>query len=254
MRNNGSIHIGTSGWNYEHWKGPFYPRKISAGEMLAYYKDHFGTVEINSSFYHLPTEKSVMRWRDTVPVDFIFAAKGSRYITHMKKLKGVGDAVDTLLRVIGLLGDKQGPVLFQLPPRWGPDLPRLREFLRLLPGERQFAFEFRDPGWLVEEVYGMLSEFHVAFCVYDFNWRLSPLVVTSDVVYIRLHGPDGAYAGSYSDGFLSEWAGKLLAWAEGGRDVYCYFDNDQMGYAAKNALSLRRMVEGVSGAARRAAG
>jgi uncharacterized protein YecE (DUF72 family) len=238
----GTLHIGTSGWHYEHWKGPFYPEDHPASAFLAFYAERFGTAEINNSFYRMPGEKTFLQWRDSVPGGFVFAVKASRYITHMKKLKDPADPVDKFMKRAGLLGDKLGPVLFQLPPNWGFNAERLESFLKSLPRGYRYALEFRDRSWWCPEARESLARAGAAFCIFDLDGELSPREVTADFVYIRLHGPDGPYRGSYTDRTLSAWAGDLAAWAAGGRDVYCYFDNDEAGYAPLNAMRLIEMA------------
>jgi len=211
-------------------------------ERLGYYAERFRSVEINNSFYHLPEKATLRHWRDTVPADFVFTAKASRYITHMKKLKDPEDSIDRFFNRVTSLGDKLGPILFQLPPRWRFNRERLEAFLGALSTDFRYAFEFRDHSWLNAETYELLSRYNAAFCIYDFDGFLSPRETTADFVYIRLHGPDGAYQGSYDTSTLSGWAGALSAWSSQGRDVHCYFDNDQAGYAARNALQLQSML------------
>jgi uncharacterized protein YecE (DUF72 family) len=236
------IRIGTSGWHYEHWRGPFYPEKLPAARMLEYYAEHFDTVEINNSFYKLPEESALEQWKETAPKGFLFAMKASRYITHMKKLKDPQTAFRKFFDRAAVLGRALGPILFQLPPRWGPNIGRLDEFLGLLPPRFRYAFEFRDPAWFIAEVESVLRKHQAAFCIYDFDRRLSPRTVTAGFVYIRLHGPEGKYSGTYSPEALGEWANAIAAWDASGKDVYCYFDNDQAGYAAKDALRLKKLV------------
>jgi uncharacterized protein YecE (DUF72 family) len=242
MKTAEGIHIGASGWHYDHWKGPFYPKGMNAGEMLAFYADHFKTVEINNSFYRLPEENVLAQWRDTAPEGFLFTAKASRYITHMKKLKDPEEPVSTFMERMGVLGGKLGPILFQLPPRWKLNLKRLRAFLAVLPEEHRYTFEFRDPTWFDEGVFEALSDNNAAFCIYELAGRQSPRKVTADFVYVRLHGPGDAYEGNYDRQALSGWAGALSTWSRKGLDIYCYFDNDQKGYAVRNALSLQHML------------
>jgi uncharacterized protein YecE (DUF72 family) len=237
------IHIGTSGWHYDHWKGPFYPQGTSAEKMLAFYADRFAAVEINNSFYQLPEEKTLKQWRDTVPEGFVFAVKASRFITHMKKLRDPEEPVSIFTERMKVLGDKLGPILFQLPPRWRLNIGRLRSFFAALPGDHRYAFEFRDPSWFDSNVSRLLSDHNAAFCIYELSGRISPRNVTADFVYVRLHGPGDAYEGDYDKETLTEWAGALSSWAREGLDVYCYFDNDQEGYAASNALSLQQMLK-----------
>ena len=238
-----NIHIGTSGWQYEHWRGPFYPEKLPRDAFLGYYADRFQTVEINNSFYRLPKKETVAQWRDSVPEGFIFSFKASRYITHMKKLKDPAKTLSRMLDVVPSLDRKLGPILFQLPPKWKFDPERFYDFLEALPAGLRYAFELRDPSWLNPSAYEALTQIGAAFCIYELAGRLSPKEVTADFVYIRLHGPaDVAYKGQYSTRTLSGWAGAISAWVEEGRDVFCYFDNDEAGYAAQDALRLEKMV------------
>lgn len=237
-----SIHIGTSGWHYEHWKGPFYPEDLSASRFLAYYTQYFQTAEINNTFYHLPTEKAMAEWRDKVPAGFIFAVKASRYITHMKKLKEPEKSLSVFLKRVEILGDKLGPILFQLPPYWHFNLERLKAFLEALPRDFRYAFEFRDESWINDSANEALAEHNAAFCIYDFAGTQSPKIVTSDLVYVRLHGPEAAYAGQYDDATLTAWAQDFTAWKKQGKQIYCYFDNDEAGYAVQDALRLKGMV------------
>ena len=242
MRGRGKIHVGTSGWHYEHWYGAFYPDDLPKESLLSYYAKHFKTVEINNSFYRLPEKKTLEAWRETIPTGFVFTVKGSRYITHMKKLKGAEEALCNFLERIDVLGETLGPVLFQLPPRWKFNPRRLENFLGRLPAQGRFAFEFRDPSWHDPAACELLKNNNAAFCIYDFAGRQSPRDVTADFVYVRLHGPGGAYRGTYGSSALSAWAAAFSAWAAQGKDVFCYFDNDEAGYAVKNALSLQAMV------------
>jgi uncharacterized protein YecE (DUF72 family) len=235
--------IGTSGWSYPHWKGTFYPPDLPDPEMLAYYGQQFSTVEINNSFYHLPEPHTLRQWRDAVPADFMFSAKASRYITHMKKLKDPGDSVDAFLTRIAELGDKLGPILFQLPPHWHCNNERLAAFLASLSKAFRYTFEFRDPSWINAQTCELLARHNAAFCIYHLDGYLAPQQVTADFVYLRLHGPDGPYQGSYDDGSLAEWAKTCVAWRQQGLDVYGYFDNDQAGYAAANAARLQTLLQ-----------
>lgn len=237
------IHIGTSGWHYEHWRGPFYPGAMPPKNLLGFYAKHFETAEINSTFYGLPDKDVLAAWTETVPSGFVFAVKGSRYITHMKKLKDPERTTSKFLERIEALGDKKGPILFQLPPRWGPNIERLRSFLDALPKDERYAFEFRDSSWFGRQTEELLVERGAAFCIYDFEGRQTPDTVTADFVYMRLHGPDGAYRGSYSIDSLARRAKQISSWETEGREVFCYFDNDENGYAARNALTLNDMLK-----------
>jgi uncharacterized protein YecE (DUF72 family) len=210
--------------------------------MLDFYVKHFDTVEINNSFYRLPSEKALGEWRESTPSRFCFAVKGSRFITHNKKLKDPEPALERFLPKVDLLDGKLGPILFQLPPQWQLNLERLESFLRTLPRERYYAFEFRNETWNVEAVYETLRRFNAAYCMFHLAGFQSPLEVTADFSYLRLHGPQGKYQGSYSDSDLEQWASRIRTWRRRLKAVYVYFDNDQRGYAAQNALRLRDLV------------
>jgi uncharacterized protein YecE (DUF72 family) len=240
----GRIHIGTSGWHYDHWVGPFYPEGTRPEAFLAHYARRFRTTEVNNTFYRLPTPATFAAWREHTPRRFIFACKASRYITHMKKLRDPEVSCQRFLEAVEALGDKLGPILFQLPPRWRVNPGRLAAFLAALPRRRRFAFEFRDESWFAPEVYRLLSQYDAAFCIYELAGRRAPVEITGRFVYLRLHGPGGPYQGRYDDPALAAWAARILMWRKAGRDVYCYFDNDERGYAARDAGRLIEMVEG----------
>lgn len=244
MRPIDKIHIGTSGWHYDHWRGPFYPAGVPKKRFLEYYAGHFLTAEINNTFYKLPKKETFAVWRDNTPREFVFSVKAGRYITHMKKLKDPDSSVPRFLETIHVLGEKLGPILFQLPPRWGLDGERFEGFLRYLPRSYRYVFEFRDPSWFDPRVYEMMSEHGAAFCIYELAGKVSPKQVTGDFVYLRLHGPEGAYEGQYDQSVLSNWAEAFLAWAAQGKEIFCYFDNDQAGYAAQDGLRLKRLIQG----------
>jgi len=236
------LHIGTSGWNYKHWRGAFYPEDLPTKDWQAYYMERFHTVEVNNTFYNLPEKETFKKWRDESPAAFLYSVKASRYITHMKKLKDPEKPVANFMDNVGMLGDKLGPVLFQLPPRWKLNIGRLEGFLEALPENGRFAFEFRDDTWWDPSVYERLRQHNAAFCIFDLEGRQTPIICTADFAYIRLHGPDGAYQGKYNDNALSGWAAHIKDWIEKGLDVFCYFDNDENGYAAQNALRLKEMA------------
>jgi uncharacterized protein YecE (DUF72 family) len=215
--------------------------------MLDFYLQHFDTVELNNSFYRLPTASAFECWRDATPANFIFAVKASRFITHNKKLKDPENALENLLPRAAHLGPKLGPILFQLPPKWRVNVERLRNLLAILPRDLRYAFEFRELSWMNAEVNELLKEFNAAFCIYELAGYHSPFEVTADFTYVRLHGPAaGKYQGSYSDERLGQWARRIETWAKELKAVYVYFDNDQAGYAANNALTLKRMVFGAN--------
>ena len=236
------IHIGTSGWSYDHWQGTFYPPGLAANRRLAYYQRHFRTVEINSTFYSLPSADSLVRWYESTAEDFIFSVKASRYITHMKKLRDPQRTVKEFINRVEVLRDKLGPILFQLPPRWHINAERLAAFLKRLPREHRYAVEFRDPSWFSPQIYELLARHTVAFCIFDLDKRVSPMQVPADFAYIRLHGPLGPYQGRYDDRALHDWAESITRWRLAGRDVFCYFDNDEAAHAVQDAQCLLAML------------
>lgn len=235
-------HIGTSGWVYPHWRGVFYPEGLPEAEWLDFYARHFHTVELNNSFYRLPSRAQFANWAAGSPAGFLFAVKASRYITHMKKLKSAAGSLQRLLGAMQGLADKAGPLLFQLPPRWHCDTDRLEAFLRALPPGLRVAFEFRDPSWHVPRVYALLAAHNAAFCVFDLAGRRSPRVRTADFLYLRLHGPGAAYRGRYGRRALRQWAHWLLE--SGAGEAFVYFDNDQAAHAPRDALSLSGLLAG----------
>lgn len=211
--------------------------------MLDFYSQRFDTVELNNSFYRLPTQAAFDEWRRTTPRDFLFAVKASRFLTHQKKLKDPEAALETLLPRALRLSDKLGPILFQLPPRWQANLQRLEALLEVFPRDLRCAFEFRDLSWIGLEIERLLTRFRAAFCIYELAGYQSPITVTTDFAYVRLHGPDlEKYRGSYNDSSLRRWSNQIKDWARELSAVYVYFDNDQAGYAARNALVLKQMV------------
>jgi uncharacterized protein YecE (DUF72 family) len=239
----GKVRIGTSGWHYKHWLGVFYSEGTRASEMFAFYARHFETVEINNSFYRLPTATTFDNWREASPRNFCYAVKASRFITHMKKLKDPQSSSAKFFLVADRLEKKLGPILFQLPPRWKLNLDRLDEFLRTLPAKHKYALEVRDESWLVPEVYDLLRKHSVAFCIHDFADMKVPHEITADFTYLRFHGPTTAkYWGSYSDRQLRTWADRINSWRRDLSSVYAYFNNDPEGAAIRNALTLKELV------------
>ena len=237
-----AVRIGTSGWHYKHWLGAFYPANLRPKDMLAWYMERFDTVELNNSFYHLPTGETFGAWRRATPASFCFSVKGSRYITHRKKLNDPAPALARFMEPVQSLGDKLGPILFQLPPRWTCNVPRLTAFLDALPRSHRYTFEFRDLSWHDPVVYRALGRHNVAFCLYELDGFETPYQLTADFVYVRLHGPGRKYQGDYSSQQLRGWARRIARWRQRLKAVYVYFDNDQAGYAAKNAAELKSMV------------
>ena len=211
--------------------------------MLRWYADRFDTVEINNSFYRLPAVTAFDIWcRETGP-DFCFAVKASRYITHNRKLKDPVSANEKFISLVEKLGRRLGPILFQLPPSWKVNLERLDEFIRGLPRTHRYVFEFRNPTWNTEPVYEVLRRHNAAFCVYELAGFQSPIEITADFTYVRLHGPGNKYQGDYSGQILQEWAHRIDHWRKELKHVFVYFDNDQAGFAPKNALELKQLIQ-----------
>lgn len=239
----GAVHVGTSGWNFDSWVGSFYPEDKAGDALLSFYSESFDTVELNNSFYQLPAPHTVRKWVGDTPAGFLFSVKASRYLTHMKKLKDPGEGLDHFLAAIEPFGDKLGPVLFQLPPNWRVNVDRLARFLELLPERHRYVFEFRDPSWFCRRVYDVLRDRGAALCHYDFQQYRSPEVHTADFVYVRLHGPgEPVYTGSYDGRTIAGLARRVRRWRGHGRDVFCYFDNDQKGCAPGDAMQLRESL------------
>jgi uncharacterized protein YecE (DUF72 family) len=236
------IYIGTSGWHYKHWMNTFYPAGVKQKGFTSYYIRYFGSVEINNSFYRLPSAETFAAWRASVPDEFIFAVKASRFITHMKKLTDPQQSIAHFFENVRGLEEKLGPILFQLPPGLQVSVQKLENFLKALPPYYRYTFEFRHSSWYQPAVFDLLRQYQCAFCIYELDRHLSPLEVTAPFVYVRLHGPGGKYEGSYSEEGLSWWANNCLEWQARGLDVYIYFDNDQYGYAAFNARRLQELV------------
>ncbi len=238
----GELRIGTSGWHYGHWAGRFYPRELKAHDYLAFYARQFDAVEINNTHYRLPKHETFAAWRDEAPAGFVFAVKASRYITHYSKLTKSSKTYGLFFDAIAVLGDTLGPVLFQTPPRWRVNAERLDSFLvGLRPGLRT-AFEFRHDSWFCDQVYAVLRRHGAAFCIWHLAGVQAPLTVTAPLAYVRLHGPEGAYGGSYSDEALGTWAGRIAAWRAQGHDIHVYFDNDANAYAVHDALRLKQLL------------
>lgn len=237
------IRIGTSGWHYKHWIGRYYPAGTKQGEMLPHYLRDFDTVELNNTFYQLPKEESFDTWRDSTPHDFVFAVKGSRFITHMIKLKDAERGLSNFLPLAERLHGKLGPILWQLPPKWNVNLERLESFLKALPRKHRYAFELRNPTWMTDAVYELFRKYNAAFCIYELAGYQSPLQITADWSYVRLHGPTPfKYQGSYSDAQLAEWAERIRNWSRELDAIYVYFDNDDSAHAVHDALTLKKLV------------
>ena len=238
----GAIHVGCSGWNYRHWRGRFYPEKMAVKSWFGHYASVFGTVELNTSFYHLPKPDTFTKWRDQAPEGFRYAVKAPRFITHMKKLKDCAEPVAEFLRRARHLGATIGPILYQLPPRWACNTARLEEFVALLPGDLAHVFEFREKSWLTDEVLALLDARDVSFCVHDMAGSTTERWAAGPIAYVRFHGGVGKYWGRYADEALLGWSDWIVEQSRSGRDVWCYFNNDIDAHAIHDALTLRAMV------------
>jgi len=235
--------IGTSGWHYESWRGPFFPKGMPVKYHLQFYASQFATTELNSVFYRTPTPAAVKAWREQTGDDFLFAWKASKFITHWKRLsqKSV-NSLELLEDRLSLLGAKAGPILFQLPPHFEADPDRLTAFLKLLSNKRRFSFEFRHPSWYAPPILRLLSRHNLSLCISDHHDAPAPWKRTADFVYVRGHGPQGRYKGHYSQAVLAGWATRIRSWKKQGCDVFVYFDNDQKSAAPVDALKLGRLL------------
>ena len=231
-------YIGTSGWVYSHWRDVFYPPKLPQSKWLEFYTGHFSTVELNNSFYRLPSEQAFSNWRATPPESFRYAVKVSRFITHIKRLKDVAEPIETFLARARHLNEKLGPLLYQLPPNMHRNDERLEGFLSLLPKGLRHVIEFRHQSWLDEEVFDILRRHNTGFCVFDMPGLPCPLLATADFAYIRFHGSSGLYFSCYSDEELEVWARRISGLAKDLDTVYIYFNNDAEGFAIKNAQAM----------------
>ena len=228
-----NLYVGTSGYSYKEWKGSFYPQKLPAKQMLGYYSEHFRTVEINYTFRRLPTASVLDTWADAVPADFRFVLKAPELITHRKRLKDAGDALSGFLEIAGKLKGRLGPLLFQLPPTFKKDAPRLRTFLALLPAERRVAFEFRHPSWLDDEVVGLLREHRAALCIADAEDDLEvPVVATAVWGCLRLRRSD------YNDAALKMWVKQVRN--QDWQDAFVFFKHEDEG---KGPQLAKRFLE-----------
>jgi uncharacterized protein YecE (DUF72 family) len=243
----GRIRIGCSGWNYAHWRnGTFYPAHLPASRWLDYYGERFDTVEVNATFYRLPTRRSTARWAGQTAEGFLFAVKVSRYVTHVVRLRDAGTHLTLLLERLEPLdsGAKLGPLLWQLPPTFRCDEPRLASMLADVPKHLLHAIEFRHPSWFEPGVFELLRAHNVAVVVADrpgapATRELEP---TADFVYVRFHHGSRGRRGNYSRRELEGWAATIDGWAAGGRDVYAYFNNDWEGFAPANAETLKAFL------------
>ncbi|MFP4679321.1 MAG: DUF72 domain-containing protein [Chitinispirillaceae bacterium] len=236
-----ALMLGTSGWTYDHWKEVFYPSDVPKKRWFEYFSRHFDTVEINASFYRIPTSKVTQGWADKSPDKFRFAVKVSRLISHVKKLRNCEHELEWFFSSFEPLKKKVAVYLIQLPPSLKYDPGRLAEFLDMLPQGR-YAVEFRNTSWYNDEIYELLSRKKVAFCIHDMPELQTEKIVTADSVYLRFHGYFDLYGGDYPDSVLKEWASWIRKQHSEGKDVYGYFNNDLEGFAVKNCRRLKELL------------
>ena len=237
------VRIGTSGWEYAHWKGSFYPRDLPRDRRFEFYAERFDTVELNATFYRLPGADVFAGWADRAPNGFVFAVKASRYLTHLRRLREPAEPLDRLWSRARRLGRHLGPMLYQLPPRWRPNLERLEAFLAAVPPDDDQALEFRDRRWDRPDVITTLGASPVSLCLHDMPGSETTPRPVGRLVYVRFHGAGARYGGSYSSQRLSAWAGRIAGWAAAGLPVWAYFNNDLGGHAVVDADRLRTMVD-----------
>jgi uncharacterized protein YecE (DUF72 family) len=235
-------YIGTSGWHYEHWRGLFYPEKLAKLKWLEFYTQHFNTLELNNSFYQLPSEKAFVNWRESSPEGFVFAVKVSRFITHIKRLRSVEEPMQNFLTRAAFLRDKLGPLLYQLPPGMKRNDESLEAFLSILPRQYRHVFEFRHQSWLDDGVFNILKQYNAGLCVFDMPGFTCPVVATAGFAYVRFHGSTGLYCSCYNDKELSDWEKKIAELGKNLESVYIYFNNDAGAYAVRNAKSLAQRL------------
>ena len=238
------IHIGTSGWSYDHWNGVLYPPGLAAARRLDAYTARFPTVELNASFYRWPPPANFASWRDRLPPGFLLSAKAPRWLTHGRRLLHPEEWIERIAASWHALGDRRAVLLVQLPPDLERDDARLAYFLSAMPEWIRVAVEWRHPSWDDEAVYRLLEEHGAALCVMSGANLPCVLRATSDIVYVRMHGPDHEhrYAGSYSDADLRWWADRVGEWRDAGKDVFVYFNNDGEGHAVRNAETLTTLL------------
>lgn len=229
--------MGTSGFSYNHWQGIFYPDKLSRERWLEFYAERFDSVEINSSFYHLPRISTLESWRKRTPAYFVFVLKGSRFVTHRKNLKDCEDALKQFYDIAGSLKNKLAAVLWQLPPQLNVDTDRLQKFVAILPSHPPAVLEFRNHTWYTEKVYSIMKRYNVSLCLHDMPSVCCPDIAVGPLLYLRFHGPEGKYKGSYSNEFLKQRAEVAKKLAKS--DIYAFFNNDFGGYAVTNARTFR---------------
>jgi uncharacterized protein YecE (DUF72 family) len=234
------IHVGTSGWNYDHWKEVFYDRGCSKSHWLKFYAERFNSVEVNATFYRSMSRKTYETWREKTPNGFVWSVKANRYITHVKRLKDIAEPLKRFLGELAGLKEKLGVILFQLPPTLTFENKVFDVFCNFLPKNKCIAIEARHPSWLEQQAQSSLKMHNIAWCISDTAGRYPYLeAVTSHFIYIRLHGSSKLYVSEYTENEMNNWAEKIKTWD---METYVYFDNDAMGHAPKNALRLKNLL------------
>ncbi|HKV88536.1 MAG TPA: DUF72 domain-containing protein [Candidatus Dormibacteraeota bacterium] len=237
------IHVGTSGWQYRHWRDVFYPRTLSQQEWLPYFAERFQTVEVNNTFYNLPEKRVFETWARRTPRDFLLALKMSRFLTHLKRLDDPEEPVHRFMERASALGSKLGPILLQLPPGLQSDTARLEDTLAAFPPEVRVAVEFRDPSWFTEETRAILERHGAALCLADSPRRTQPAWRTADWTFVRFHEGSGLHPPGYSDEALRRWIDRLTELWTPAEDLFVYFNNDRGGHAIEDAVTFARLAQ-----------
>jgi uncharacterized protein YecE (DUF72 family) len=231
-----NVRVGTSGYNYAEWKGTFYPADLSGAKMLPYYAARFPTVEINATFYRMPTAKTLAGWDAATPASFVLALKAPQRITHFARLRSIDEPLRFFCDVARTLGPKLGPLLFQLPPNFKKDTDRLAETLFLLPPDLRCAFEFRHETWLADDVYDLLRRRNAALCIADSEAASTPVVATADFGYLRLRDE------GYTEADLARWAATITGFGGSWKDAFVYFKHEESGTGPAFARRLTELL------------
>lgn len=240
-RGSNRVLVGTSGYQYDHWVGPFYPERLPKKQWFEYYAERFATLEVNGTFYSLPKRDTVARWAETAPEGFRYVVKFSRYGSHIKRLKDPDASLPPFFEAVEPLHPVCAGVLLQLPPNWRPNVERLDAFLQQAPSGWRWTVEVRDERWLCEDLYEVLRRHNAALCWHDLL-EDHPLVQTADWTYRRFHGTD--HGGRYSRSYLEEHARAIDGEHSAGRDCYVFFNNDRDGHAPRDALWMQQRITG----------
>ncbi|MFP4548899.1 MAG: DUF72 domain-containing protein [Fidelibacterota bacterium] len=246
MSKDKTIYIGTSGWSYDHWVNKFYPEDLKKNEWLSYYAEQFNTVELNMSFYQFPFPNMLKGWYKKIPDQFQMTMKANRNITHRRQFKDTDELVNRFYQRAEFMEDKMGCILYQTPPTFKYEeetVKQLTSFFKTLDHDYMNVMEFRHPDWWNEEVYELLKDHQIGFCVVSGLDMPQEVRVTADVAYFRFHGPGEGYASKYSESDIQQWRDKIKSVLEDVDRVYCYFNNDMEGYAVENARYLQQLLE-----------